>query len=58
MDDGSIASGFGDLINGNEKKLRKSCFGFEVREKIYEFRYEIDEDGSDHGLLSRSTLIG
>lgn len=54
LDDGTVASGFGDLINGVEKKLRKSCLGFKIRDKFHVFKYDIDEDGRIHGVLSKS----
>lgn len=52
LEDGSVALGSGELINGDEHRLQRGHFRFNIREQPYEFKYEIDES-VDHCSLSK-----
>lgn len=39
------------LVDGKKYRLQSGVFRFNMRGKVYEFKYDIGEDGAVHGSL-------
>lgn len=44
----------GEIIRGDGGEFRRGCFAMNIREKTFEFKYDISEDGRAHGSMSKS----